>query len=117
MHARYPADGFQVGGLLVGGLSIATRILSPRFMATNRYQRTREDHSREVAEDYVELIDAIIQERGKARAVDLATRLGISHVTVTKTVQRLIREGLVTSEPYRNILLTKTGKALAETAR
>jgi DtxR family transcriptional regulator, manganese transport regulator len=86
-------------------------------MATNRYQRTRDDHSREVAEDYVELIDAVIQERGKARTVDLATRLGISHVTVTKTLQRLIREGLVTSEPYRDIELTKQGKTMAIAAK
>lgn len=83
----------------------------------NRFQRTREDHSRENAEDYVELIDAITREKGKTRAVDLARRLGISHVTVTKTVQRLAREGLVASEPYRSIFLTDEGKKLAEKAR
>ncbi|MFY9233072.1 MAG: manganese-binding transcriptional regulator MntR [Fimbriimonadaceae bacterium] len=86
-------------------------------MSMNRFQRTREDHSRENAEDYVELIDAITREKGKTRAVDLARRLGISHVTVTKTVQRLAREGLVASEPYRSIFLTDEGKKLAEKAR
>ena len=86
-------------------------------MATNRFQRTRDDHSREVAEDYVELIAAIIEERGKARAVDLAARLGISHVTVSKTVQRLIREGLVISEPYRDIVLTQAGQTMAAAAK
>lgn len=83
-------------------------------MSTNRYQRTREDHSKEYAEDYVELIDHLIRERGEARAVDLAEKLGVSHVTVTKRIQRLVREGLVTSQPYRAIFLTDEGRAMAE---
>jgi DtxR family manganese transport transcriptional regulator len=86
-------------------------------MATNRFRRTREDHSREAAEDYVELIDALIAETGEARAVDLADRLGISHVAVGKTIQRLQREGLVTMQPYRSIFLTAKGKKLAASSR
>lgn len=86
-------------------------------METNRFQRTRDDHSRERAEDYVELIDALIREKGEARAVDMAERLGISHVSVSRTVQRLKREGYVTMEPYRSIFLTESGSALAQTAR
>ena len=86
-------------------------------MTTNRYQRTRLDHSKETAEDYVELIDALIAETGEARAVDLADRLGISQVTVSKTIQRLQREGYVTSQPYRSIFLTSRGKDLAVAAR
>jgi DtxR family manganese transport transcriptional regulator len=82
-------------------------------MGTNRFQRTREDHSRERAEDYVELIDALIREKGEARAVDLADRLGISHVSVSRTIQRLKREGFVTMEPYRS---TESGTALARQA-
>jgi DtxR family transcriptional regulator, manganese transport regulator len=82
-------------------------------MSKNRFQRTREDHSRENAEDYVELIAALIQEKGEARTVELAERLGVSHVTVSKTVQRLQREGLVESEPYRSIFLTNKGKQMA----
>jgi DtxR family transcriptional regulator, manganese transport regulator len=85
-------------------------------MGTNRFQRTREDHSRERAEDYVELIDALIREKGEARAVDLAERLGISHVSVSRTIQRLKREGFVTMEPYRSIFLTESGTALARQA-
>jgi len=86
-------------------------------VTTNRYQRTRDDHSREKAEDYVELIDSLIKETGEARAVDLAERLGISHVTVSKTVQRLQREGYVTTQPYRSIFLTEKGRELAEASR
>jgi DtxR family manganese transport transcriptional regulator len=86
-------------------------------MSTNRFQRTREDHSRERAEDYVEMIDALIREKGEARAVDIAQRLGVSHVTVAKTVQRLQREGLVSAQPYRSIFLTPQGAALADSSR
>src|SRR3954469_21474202 len=86
-------------------------------MPTNRFQRTRDDHSRERAEDYVELIDSLTIEKGEARAVDMADRLGISHVTVSRTLQRLKRQGYVTMEPYRSIFLTAEGKALAEAAR
>jgi len=82
-------------------------------MTANRFQRTREDHSRERAEDYVELIDSLIRETGEARAVDLAQRLGVSHVTVSKVVQRLQKEGLVTAQPYRSIFLTDKGADLA----
>ncbi len=85
--------------------------------ATNGYRRTRSDHAQETAEDYVELIDDLIREAGEARAVDVARRLGVTHVTVTKTLARLKREGLLTSEPYRSIFLTPRGKRLADRSR
>ena len=95
---------------------MAGQATEPTPKPTNSFQRTRDDHRRERAED-VELIDALIQETGEARAVDLADRLGISHVTVSKTVQRLQREGFVTSQPYRSIFLTPTGLELARSAK
>lgn len=81
------------------------------------HKRTRADHAQELAEDYVELIDDLIRATGEARAVDIAARLGVTHVTVTNTVSRLKRSGLVTSKPRRSIFLTETGKALADAAR
>lgn len=83
----------------------------------NRFRRTREDHSRELAEDYVELIDELQLEKGEARAVDLAERLGVSHVTVSRTVRRLVRDGYVLAEPYRSIFLTDEGRELAAASR
>ncbi len=83
----------------------------------NRFVRTRNDHATETASDYVELIDDLIAQQGEARAVDIAAQLSVSHVTVTKTIQRLQREGLVTSLPYRSIFLTETGRELAEQSR
>jgi len=49
--------------------------------------------------------------------VDLARRLGVTHVTVNRTVRRLQRDGLVTTEPYRAIFLTPAGQRLARECR
>jgi DtxR family manganese transport transcriptional regulator len=45
---------------------------------------------------------------------DLARRLGVSHVTVGRTIARLQRDGWVTAKPYRAIFLTDAGRRLAE---
>lgn len=79
--------------------------------------RTRSDHAQELAQDYVELIADLIEHQGEARVVDLARRLGVTHVTVNKTIQRLQRAGFVTAEPYRAIFLTSTGQRLARESR
>ena len=81
------------------------------------FEKVREAHQTELAEDYVELIADLIAAEGEARAVDLATRLGVTHATVNKAVQRLMREGLVESRPYRAIFLTAEGQALADRVR
>src|SRR5262245_4716913 len=80
-------------------------------------RRTREEHSQETAQDYVELIADLIEETCEARAVDLARCLGITHVTVGRTIQRLQRDGLVTAQPYRAIFLTAAGEKLARESR
>ncbi len=77
------------------------------------HSRIRQDHASETAEDYVEAIAQLIQEQGRCRVVDLATRFGISHVTVTKTVARLAKEGLVITQPYGPMTLTETGARMA----
>lgn len=68
---------------------------------SQRYARVRGDHALETAADDVELLQDLIHERGEARVSDVAARLGVSHVTVSKTIQRLQREGLVTTLPIQ----------------
>ncbi len=70
-----------------------------------------------MAEDYVELIETLITESGVARAVDLAERLSVSQVTVSRTLRRLERDGFLTAPPYRTISLTDKGAALATRSR
>jgi DtxR family manganese transport transcriptional regulator len=63
------------------------------------------------------LIADLIDRQGEARVVDLARRLGVTHVTVNRAVQRLQRGGLVDARPYRAIFLTTTGRRLARESR
>jgi len=88
--------------------------------ASNRsrpFDRTRHDHASETAEDYVEAIAELIAKKDVCRGADLAKLFGVSHVTITKTVIRLKREGLVHAEPYRPLRLTSKGNRLAAAAR
>jgi len=81
------------------------------------FRRIRADHSSELAEDYVELIADLIDEKGEARGTDVALRLGVANATVVKTLKRLQDAGLVTQEPYRSIFLTGDGWKMAEDGR
>ena len=82
-----------------------------------KFDRIRRAHQSEVAEDYVEMISDLIAETGEARTVDLAARFGVTSPTVNAIVQRLQREDLVETRPYRSIFLTEAGRALAEASR
>jgi DtxR family manganese transport transcriptional regulator len=81
------------------------------------FARTRQDHSEELAQDYVEMIAELIAQTGEARLVDLARRLGVTHVTARQAIRRLQQRGLVTTEPYRAIFLTPVGRRLAVESR
>jgi DtxR family manganese transport transcriptional regulator len=81
------------------------------------FRRTRADHQTELAEDYVELIAELLEERGEARGTDIAQRLGVSNATVVKTLKRLQDEHLIRQEPYRAVFLTDAGQKLAEDGR
>lgn len=77
------------------------------------FRRTRRDHASEIAEDYVEAIAEIIDASGACRVRDLSERFGVTHVTVVRAIQRLERDGLVVTEPYRPVELTPQGQRLA----
>lgn len=84
----------------------------------DRFRDTRAAHKDETAEDYVEAIAQIIDERGEARVKDLAAMMGVSHVTVSRILKRLQDdEGLVRTDNYKPIELTAAGRALAEHSR
>jgi DtxR family transcriptional regulator, manganese transport regulator len=78
------------------------------------FRRIRTDHQSELAQDYVELIAELIDERGEARCSDIAMRMGVANATVVKMLKRLQDSELVTQEPYRPIFLTGDGWKLAE---
>lgn len=89
----------------------------PAEMQAFALRRTRLEHAMETAQDYVEAIADLTSVLGEARAVDLARRLGVTHVTVVRTIARLQRDGYVTTQPYRSIFLTEKGIRLAKESR
>ena len=65
------------------------------------------------AEDYLERILELINSKGYARIVDIASALKISQASVTNMVQRLDAEGLLKYEKYRGLILTEAGGKVA----
>lgn len=64
-------------------------------------------------EDYLERILELIDTKGYARVVDIASSLHISRASVTNMIQRLDGEGLLKYEKYRGFKLTEAGLHLA----
>src|ERR1022692_1958935 len=77
------------------------------------FRRSRRDRAAETAQDYVEAIADLSASLGEARVVDLARRLGVTHVTVNRTLARLKKNGFVNTKPYHAIFLTDAGHKLA----
>jgi Mn-dependent DtxR family transcriptional regulator len=73
----------------------------------------RASGSSATVEDYLERILALMDEKGYARAVDIASALKISQASVTNMIQRLDAEGLLHYEKYRGLVLTAAGERLA----
>jgi Mn-dependent DtxR family transcriptional regulator len=65
------------------------------------------------AEDYLERIHELIERKGYARVVDIASSLKVRQASVTSMVQKLARGGFVKYEKYRGLLLTDKGRAVA----
>lgn len=82
-----------------------------------RFLRSRRDRATEIAQDYVEAIADLSTSVGEARVTDLACRLGVTHVTVNRTLRRLQQAGYVQTKPYRAIFLTDSGKKLADESK
>lgn len=68
-------------------------------------------------EDHLERIQELIDEKGYARASDIAERLGIARPSVTNMVQRLAARGLVNYERYRGLTLTDQGRVVAQSIK
>lgn len=93
--------------------SKARQTVRPSALQAESLHRTRCEHASETAEDYVEAIADLTASAGEARVVDLARRLGVTHVTVNRTLGRLQQAGYVKTQPYRAIFLTDAGRKLA----
>jgi Mn-dependent DtxR family transcriptional regulator len=65
------------------------------------------------AEDYLERIYELIEEKGYARVVDIASSLGVKQASVTSMVQKLAEAGYLHYEKYRGLILTEKGRTIA----
>jgi DtxR family manganese transport transcriptional regulator len=92
-------------------------VVRPSSQQAENLRRSRRDRALETAQDYVEAIADLSASLGEARVTDLARRLGVTHVTVNRTMARLRRAGYVNTKPYRAIFLTDTGRRLAEESK
>jgi Mn-dependent DtxR family transcriptional regulator len=65
------------------------------------------------AEDYLERIHELIEEKGYARVVDIASSLQVKQASVTSMVQKLGELGYLNYEKYRGLVLTDKGRRVA----
>ncbi len=66
------------------------------------------------AEDYLERIHELIQDKGYARVVDIASSLKVKQASVTSMVQKLDELGFLKYEKYRGLTLTNQGREVAK---
>jgi DtxR family manganese transport transcriptional regulator len=66
-----------------------------------------------MAEDYAELV-LELEKAGPVRPADLARGLGVSHVTVLRALDRLVRNGILLRDEQEGIQLSPGGRALGK---
>lgn len=69
------------------------------------------------AEHYLRAIAELREERGYARVVDIATRVGVTKGTVSITLSQLKERGLIRFDPARFPVLTISGRRIAADVR
>ncbi len=67
----------------------------------------------ESIENYIEKILVLSADGNGARVTDIASGLSVSKASVNEIIKKLIVEGLVTHERYKNVFLTEKGERLA----
>jgi len=70
--------------------------------------------SSDSVEEYLEAIYNFNEKGETARTIDLAIKLRVAPPSVTQMVKKLAEEGLIEHEPYKGIILTGKGTAIAQ---
>jgi DtxR family Mn-dependent transcriptional regulator len=71
----------------------------------------------ERTEDYLEVIDTIIMEKGFAQVKDVSRILGVGPSSVTEMFQKLKDEGYINYKKYSGVTLTTKGRNIAKKTR
>ena len=66
------------------------------------------------AEDYLEAILMLKEERGYVRAIDVAEKLGVTKPSVSFATKRLRESGYITTDPAGMLVLLPPGLEIAE---
>lgn len=78
-------------------------------------KRIDEDNgTQKTTEDYLEAILQVFKKQGYVRSVDVAEQLGVAKPSVTYTTKRLREKGYITSDHAGMLVLTESGKKIAE---
>ena len=77
------------------------------------FLKVRNAHKSENTEDYLELINDLINNNGEARIVEIANKLNVAQATANKTIKSLQLQGFIAKQPYRSIFLTEKGQKIA----
>ena len=65
------------------------------------------------AEDYLETVYHLLEDKGYANTVDISNRLEVKPPTVSSMVGKLTSRGYLLHEPYRGMKLTDSGEKVA----
>jgi Mn-dependent DtxR family transcriptional regulator len=88
-------------------------LASGNRVVNHRAQIMPETAPSQTAEDYLERIHELIEEKGYARVVDIAGSLKVKQASVTSMVQKLDELGYLNYVKYRGLVLTEKGRAVA----
>ena len=66
------------------------------------------------AEDYLEAMLMLKEERGYIRSIDIAAKLGVTKPSVSYATKRLRENGYITTDSAGMIVLTESGLEIAE---
>ena len=69
---------------------------------------------RKSAEDYLEAMLMLREERGYIRSIDVAERLGVTKPSVSYAVKRLRENGYISMDPAGMLVLLEPGLRIAE---
>ena len=68
----------------------------------------------ESAEDYLEMILMLREQKGYARSIDIASALGVTKPSVSFAMKKLRENGYIAMDPENYITLTDRGMEIAE---
>jgi Mn-dependent DtxR family transcriptional regulator len=94
-------------------LGILNALARPLCFVVYSFEMPTPSSPSQSAEDYLERIHELIEEKGYARVVDIASSLKVKQASVTSMVQKLGELGYLNYEKYRGLILTDKGRAVA----